>query len=375
MPYSLIIIWHERLRYLPAIMAVAFSALLIALQCGLLLGLFTLMSIPVDRTSADIWVGFPEVLSVDLGRPIPERWVTRVAGQPGVERVEPCLLAFASWRSERSGRVEVCTVIGSRLNPGALGAVDRLEPKLRARLAEPATIVVDESELDRLGIRGIGDYAEINGLRVRVVGLVHDLKSLGGPYVFCSLETARPLLHMRPDQTTYLLARCAKPEDAPAVVQRLRQRYPAERMSAFTQPEFSFRSRWHWLTKTKAGIALGCAALLGLMVGAVVTSQTLYGATAASLTQYAVLRAQGISRFRIASIVVAIAFWVGIAGILVAVPVTFGLAQLADAVGTKVLLPGWLLAASGGTTLLMALLSGLAALRLVWRIKLGEILR
>jgi putative ABC transport system permease protein len=107
----------------------------------------------------------------------------------------------------------------------------------------------------------------------------------------------------------------------------------------------------------------------------VVTSQTLYGATAASLPQYAVLRAQGISRLRIASIVVAIAFWVGIAGVLLAVPVTFGLAQLADALGTKVLLPWWLLAAAGSVTLAMALVSGLAALRLVWRIKLGEILR
>src|SRR5262245_41985847 len=113
MPYSLIIIWHERLRYLPAIMAVAFSAVLIALQCGLLLGLFTLMSIPVDHTGADIWIGYPDVLSVDLGRPIPERWLTRVARQPEVVRVEPCVLGFASWRSQ-SGRVEVWTVLGSR---------------------------------------------------------------------------------------------------------------------------------------------------------------------------------------------------------------------------------------------------------------------
>ena len=37
----------------------------------------------------------------------------------------------------------------------------------------------------------------------------------------------------------------------------------------------------HWLTKTKAGIALGYAAALGLLVGAVVTSQTLYAAMAA----------------------------------------------------------------------------------------------
>ena len=54
-------------------------------------------------------------------------------------------------------------------------------------------------------------------------------------------------------------------------------------MAAFTSKEFSFRSQLHWLTKTKAGIAFGYAAALGLLVGAVVTSQTLYAAVAASL--------------------------------------------------------------------------------------------
>ena len=49
MAYTLSTLWYERQRYLPGVLAVAFSALLIALQCGLLLGLFSITSIPVDR--------------------------------------------------------------------------------------------------------------------------------------------------------------------------------------------------------------------------------------------------------------------------------------------------------------------------------------
>src|SRR5262249_10835277 len=88
MSYSLATLWHERSRYLAGVLAVAFSALLIALQCGLLLGLFSITSIPVDHTSADIWVGNPDVLSVDLGRPIPEAWLGRVAMQPEIAQSE-----------------------------------------------------------------------------------------------------------------------------------------------------------------------------------------------------------------------------------------------------------------------------------------------
>jgi putative ABC transport system permease protein len=359
MAYSLATLWHERNRYLPGVLAVAFSALLIALQCGLLLGLFTIMSIPVDHTSADVWAGHPEVLSVDLGRPIPEAWVARLAMQPEVERVEVSLQGFAYW-AKPDGGAEVCMVIGSRLQPGSMGAVRELTPELRTLLEEPGAIVVDESELSRLGLRGIGDVAEVVGHRVRVVGLVHGLKSLGGPYVFCSIGTARDLLRLRSDQTTYLLARCRRPEDAPAVVARLRGYH---NMSAFTKRQFSLRSRLHWLTKTKAGIALGLAALLGLLVGAVVTSQTLYAATAASLKEFAVLRALGIPRWRMVASVLSQAFWVGVAGLMLALPTVFALSLGADALGAKVLLPPWLLGSAAALTMAMALISGLAALR------------
>ena len=43
MSYSLAPLWYERQRFLPGVLAVGFSALLIALQCGLLLGLFSIV--------------------------------------------------------------------------------------------------------------------------------------------------------------------------------------------------------------------------------------------------------------------------------------------------------------------------------------------
>src|SRR5688500_8399037 len=103
MPYSLTTLWHERSRYLPAVMAVGFSALLIALQCGLLLGMFSITSTPIDHADADIWVGDPDLLSVDVGRPIPEAWVARLAQLPNVERVEIFLEGFSHWVKPSGG--------------------------------------------------------------------------------------------------------------------------------------------------------------------------------------------------------------------------------------------------------------------------------
>src|SRR3954453_11411681 len=124
MSYSLSTLWYERQRYLPGILAVGFSALLIALQCGLLFGLFSITSIPIDNNVADVWMGAPGVLSVDLGRPIREGYIARMAAQPEIERCEIYLQGFAYW-TKRDGSTELCMVIGSLLCNDSLGAIDK----------------------------------------------------------------------------------------------------------------------------------------------------------------------------------------------------------------------------------------------------------
>src|SRR5262245_23386636 len=84
LPYSLAILWRSKQKFLSAVLAVAFSALLINLQCGLLLGIFSLTSIPIDHARAQIWMGSPRLLSVDLGEPMRASNKFRLARQPEV---------------------------------------------------------------------------------------------------------------------------------------------------------------------------------------------------------------------------------------------------------------------------------------------------
>ncbi len=368
MDFALATIWYERQRFLPAIFAVAFSAILIVVQGGLVVGLLSMMSVPVDRATSEVWVGSPGVKSVDLGQKIPERWIARVASQPEVVRAEAQIISFSMWtpvdRSAPPSSPAVCLIVGSKLDADSLGAVEQLRdnPELMVKLMEPNTIVVDESELGRLGIRGVGDQGEIAGRLVRIVGLVKGYKSLGGPYVFCSLETARTLARERVGDCTYILAKCKSPEDAQIVKERLKK---YDQMSAFDSEEFSLRSRMHWLTTTKAGIAIAFTAMLGLLVGAVVTSQTLYAAMAASQREYSTLRAMGIPAWRLRATVIAKSFWVGLFGLIVAAPISFIMAEIATAIGIKVTLHPYVVLGAAAITMVMALLAGLAALRSV----------
>jgi putative ABC transport system permease protein len=361
-----LILWRERLRFLPAVLAVGFSALLVALQTGVLLGTLSLTSAPIDAARAEVYVTSREALSFDLGYPIPENWIDRVLVDPDVTDVEPYLYGFEYWHKPSGGAV-VCAVIGSRLEDDALGAVSGLTPELRALLREEGTVVVDESDLGRLGLtRGVGERAVIGTQPVRVVGVVSGLKSIGGPFVFCSLATGRRALSLfsmpgNEHRTMYYLARCRESAQPKAVAARLRAAHPD--MGVVTAEEFSWRTRMYWLREAKAGIALLFTSALSALVGFIVTSQTLYAATAAALREYSLFRALGIPRWRIGSLILAQSLWVGVAGLALAVPLIAVLGQLIELTGGTVDLPAWLFLFAGGVTLIIAALSGLLALR------------
>src|SRR5438034_6021140 len=162
MNYALATIWHERSRFLPAILAVAFSAVLIAVQAGLLVGLLSMMSTPVDKAAADIWVGHDGVQSVDLGRVVPTNWKHRLQREGGQD-VEEVVLSFAQWAvpanaSRPSTLNEICMIIGTELKRNSIATAEpiRRDPQLMAALAEPYSVLIDRSERSRLGVSTIG---------------------------------------------------------------------------------------------------------------------------------------------------------------------------------------------------------------------------
>jgi putative ABC transport system permease protein len=71
----------------------------------------------------------------------------------------------------------------------------------------------------------------------------------------------------------------------------------------------------------------------------------------------------GIPRWRLKMAVLGQSFWVGLLGIVVAVPFTLLLAGWANRLGTRVVMHPAVVATAIGITMLMAIGSGLAALR------------
>jgi hypothetical protein len=351
-------------RHLLSVLIVAGVIELVGIQTGLLLGLFAITSLPIDHTKADIWVSTPYVTSVDLGRPMPASLVNRIVALPEIERCEVYLQGFLFWSKPKSGS-ELCMVIGSCLLPDSLGKIDKLTEEQCDMLAEEGTVLIDESEAKKLGVED-DRTAEINGQQVSVVGMTHGLPSLAGPYVLCSIPTARRLLRMPADETTYVLARCRSREDAPRVVERLNQSYAD--MTAFTARDFARRTQLHWLLRTKAGIALGYAMLLILTTGCILLWVRFDGQAVARLRAGSVRDEVALS-WRIAAGALGQSLGVGLAGAVLGVPcmIVTGLCTERLLGVALVTLPSWLVVSAVSVSLGMSLVAGLVVvLRVFW---------
>jgi putative ABC transport system permease protein len=377
LPYSLLMLWRDCNRFLPALAAVGFSAVLVAVQCGLVMGLVLTTSAPIDHAAAHLWVVARDAPSLHQTYMFPLAWQARLDLQPEIDRSETYLTAMGRWRVPGRGKTELCMLIGLRLDNDSLGAPTVLTPELRAALAEPGTILVDAWELDTLGLTGARNEAgEINGQPVRLVGILHGFHGFNFIYVYCSQETMRmlaPQYMEHPDMATCLVAHCRDPRTVNAVATRLQRDYPD--MAVYSSDELSFKVRQYWLFRSRGGMVLICTLGLALLVGLAVTSETLYAAVLAQAKEFAVLEALGIPRKRGVGLVLAQSFWLGLGGILLALPCTVVLARAALAMQTRVILSWPILSLTFALTLGMAMLAGLSALRPLRKIQPAALLR
>jgi putative ABC transport system permease protein len=376
LPYALKIVVREPGRFLPAVLAVTFSAVLVSMQSGMLLGFLRVSARPVERIAADLWVGSRELPALGFSHPVDEAWYGRIASQPEVAAVEPYLYGITMWH-RTDGGLEQCYIVGTRLEEGAVGALADLNAEQRAGLARLGAVGLYDPDRTLLGLpEGLGAVGEINGTRVEVAALIEGPSKSAGlmPGLVCSLRTAHRLLPGASlERPTYLIARCHDPRDAERVARRLRARYSD--MSTFTRDEMAQRTQTYWLTKTRAGLVLSFSAVLGLLVGGVITSQTFYSATAASWRELAVLRALGIPNRHVVAMLLAQALVIGLSGVLLAVPLTLGLIEVGIRFNVQAQLPPWLVLLVGAITLGTAMLAGLAALRSLRMVEPASLLR
>lgn len=362
---------HDRLRFAVTIAGVAFAVFLMVFQGSLLAGFVRVSSKVIDATDADLWITARGVPCFDFPAPLPSRFRELSLNVAGVNSVERIAAGITSWQKP-SGVWQTIIIVGA--DPGVGGEFPLPYLNRKTGLVFPETVVVDDSNLDALGITTMPVDVEIGRRRARVGGAVTGFGSfIGSPYVFTGYSDAVSYLNLSPEETTFLLVRVAPGNNVAVVQQHLRERLPEA--DIWTRGEFARRARLYWVIKTGAGGALLTAALLGSIVGALIVSQTIYAMTMESLEEFATLRAIGASRWYIRRVVLIQALVSSVIGCAIGLLVTFPSVKVVRGSIPWVYTPWWLPAGMIVVSLLMCSLASTVSIRKAIRVEPGRVFR
>jgi hypothetical protein len=214
---------------------------------------FRFASAAVPRAvAADFWVTAGSVECFDFPVPFAEDYDALLARYFPGARMRRVAFGFAPWRAPDGKRGNVAVVGIEHYGIG------------------PNSFIANTSDLERLGIAagGIGPVeATIGGTTLTLGGTVGNLSTyLGAPYVLVDFETARGLLQMDPTSTAFLAGQFegSPPPGFDAAAHDAALRFPD--IAVVSADRFTASSIDYWQRKTGAGLAIGLAAFLALLL-------------------------------------------------------------------------------------------------------------
>jgi putative ABC transport system permease protein len=380
MSLALATLIHEWRRYLAAVIALAFSGLLILAQVGMFTGIVKGATATVDRSRADILILPPTMESLINSGPsgLPARIQPQIYMNPEVVEVASWDGNGGRWNNvPKAGEKQVTQFVSVMMvdpRPGAVTLPTDYPEDVRVALLEPYSVVVDRTALKRLGVK-VGEAATLRDKTVWVRGVVDGYPDINQVTVVVSRDTFRLLGMMETeDKTGPLMVRLADPARAEAVRDQLNA-VAGGAYRAWTRTELAKANEGALMQEQIIGIFVGFSVFLGFLIGVGITSQTLRGAILANIKEFASLRALGVSMGSLRLIVLELSFWVGLVGLMATGVLTFLIYLLAKNGGLPMGFPlNWVVLVS---VLLMAisLASGLMALGVLKKSQPADLLR
>lgn len=372
---TLIFEWR---RYSAAIIALAFSGLLLLAITGIVLGIGASATATIDRSAADLIILDAHSESMLNTGGLPRRIKPALYLNPEVLRVDEMGGNGGQFQNsppagqrKKSTNVQVMAVdpfIGSANMP-----VDFTEAT-RVALLEPYAVAIDRTAQKQLGVK-LGDMATFNGKTVKVAALLEGYDSINQALVVMSRDSLR-LIQNRPSGPMVgpLMVKLRDPAKAEQVRDELNA-VAAGKYRAWTKPELSQANQSALMKEQTIGVLVGFIGVLSVFIGIGITSQTLRGAILANIKEFASLRALGVSMASLRLIVVELSFWVGVTGIGAAGLMIALVSRLAAMNSVPMFFPLSLLVGVSALLLGIALISGLMALGMLKRSQPADLLR
>ena len=354
---------HDKLRFLITVSGVAFAVALVFVQVGLFLGLMDNASLTIEHLDAELWVTSHNTANIDFAHTFPETYVNRVRSVPGVARADNLIVWFMNVALP-NGAVEGTEVY-------ALEDFEHwkfpwnLQSGSREDLRRGNYFILDDSAKKRWGAFEVGDYREILGKRLKIIGRSVDAKSFTTtPLTFVDYRLAQRL---NPSDlqgnTTYILVKLAPGANVEQVRAEIQRRLPYN--DVFTKDEWAARSRAYWVESTGLGLNMYLTVFLGCLVGIVVVAQTLYTSTMEHIKEFGTVKAIGGGNADIYAILGKQATIASIAGFFLGAAMSYAIRPLIYKIDLKLVIPPELAIAVFFGSILLCLAAAMISFRKV----------
>jgi putative ABC transport system permease protein len=356
---------HDKVRLTVTVTGIVFAVVLIVVQLGLFLGFTTATSSVIDHSGADLWITAPRVPYIEQAVAFSERKLATILATPGVASAGKYIVRFAQWKRP-DGRQESVQIVGVELAAG-LGLPWNIVAGSIDDLRKPDAVFVDEIYREKLGVDHLGQVIEVRGHRARIAGFTQGIRAFTtSPYVFTTFKHALDYTDVRVDQTLYILVKATPGTDIEALRRLLLSRL--QDVQIVTNRGFSRMTQVYWMFSTGAGIAVLLAAVLGLVVGVVVVTQTIYATTVDHIREYGTLKAMGATNRYLYGVIILQAVISAAIGYSVGMVVSLFVVRGSAQGGAAILLPTPMAFAMLGVTLFMCITAAVVSINKVTRL-------
>ncbi len=378
-PVAWLLLVDHPARLILAVLRIAFAVVLMCTQLLFMTSVLDTQCRPIQALAADLFVVSNRQYTIVLDEPFPRRRLYQALDVEGVISAAPLYYEMGNGRlralaSDEPGGVDrQIRVFG--MNPHDTVFSDP-EIQAHAALLEPMeTALFDSSSRLRYGpsrqggdiLRPFhpGDWAELAGRRVQIVGTFH----LGPDYaqhgnlLMSDVNFVRYFPERQLGWPSLGLLRLSPGADPHQVARALRRSLPGD-VEVFTHAEMLWRETMYFLRRTPTGIVFGFGLLVGFAVGVITCNQILFSDVIENLPQLATLKAIGYTNRFLFRLVAQEGLWLGVLGfcpgLAVSLAATYGLEAITGVV-MRLTLGRVLLV--GAMTLVMCLLSAVIAVR------------
>jgi putative ABC transport system permease protein len=328
---------HDKLRFAITVAGVAFAVTLVFVQVGLFLGLLDNASITINHIDADLWVTSKNTPNVDFAHTFPDTAVQRVRSVPGVARADNLIVWFMTVNLP-SGAQEG-TLVYALEDFSRWNIPWNVEAGSLADLKRGQYFFLDDSAVKRYGPFSVGDYREILGQRMKLIGRTRDARSFTTtPISFMDFERAQKLAYQQlAGHTTYILVKLAPGADIRAARAEIARRLPYN--DVFTKADWARRSRSYWIVSTGIGLNMYITVFLGCLVGVVVVAQTLYASTMEHIREFGTVKAIGGGNADIYRILGKQASIAAVAGFVIGAAMAYAMRPPIQKIDLKLIIP------------------------------------